>query len=73
MEVSIEAKRNGVAFRRPTFKNPLPKFFKAIWNFIVQTGYVAGTSRAAAELHRQGYHEEAKQLMLDLAKYKESK
>jgi hypothetical protein len=73
MEVSMEAKRNEVAFRRPTFKNPIPKILKKVWEVIVDIGYVAGTSRAAAELHRQGYHEEAKQLMLDLAKYKESK
>jgi hypothetical protein len=72
MEVSMEAKRNEVAFRRPTFKNPLPKFFKKVWNGIVEVGYVAGTSRAAAELHRQGYHEEAKALMLELAKRKAS-
>ena len=72
MQVSIEAKRNGVAFRRPTFKNPLPKFFKKVWNSIVEVAYVAGTSRAAAELHRQGYHKEAKHLMLELAKRKES-
>ena len=29
-------------------------------------GEIAGTSRAAAELHRQGYTKEAKALMLDL-------
>jgi hypothetical protein len=62
-----------VPFRRSTFKNPLPKFFKKVWNGIVEVGYVAGTSRAAAELHRQGYHEEAKALMLELAKRKASK
>jgi hypothetical protein len=61
-----------VPFRRATFKNPLPKFFKKVWNGIVEVGYVAGTSRAAAELHRQGYHEEAKALMLELAKRKAS-
>ena len=61
-----------VPFRRATFKNPLPKFFKKVGNFITETAIVAGTSRAAAELHRQGYHEEAKALMLDLAKKKES-
>ena len=61
-----------VPFRRATFKNPLPKFFKKVGHFITETAIVAGTSRAAAELHRQGYHEEAKALMLDLAKKKES-
>jgi hypothetical protein len=61
-----------IPFRRPTFKNPLPKFFRKVWNFISTTALIAGTSRAAAELHRQGYHEEAKNLMLNLAKYKEA-
>jgi hypothetical protein len=61
-----------IPFRRPTFKNPIPKILKKVWNFISTTALVAGTSRAAAELHRQGYHEEAKNLMLNLAKYKEA-
>ena len=71
MEVSMEAKRNGVAFRRPTFKNPLPKIFKAIgkgfvafWIGLIAMGEQAGRSRAAAELSRQGYHDEAKALIL---------
>ena len=62
-----------IPFRRATFKNPIPKFFKRVWKGITDTALVAGTSRAAAELHRQGYHEEAKALMLDLAKRKASK
>ena len=61
-----------IPFRRPTFKNPIPKILKKVWNFISTTALIAGTSRAAAELHRQGYHEEAKNLMLNLAKYKEA-
>jgi len=60
-----------VPFRRPTWKNPLPKFFAKLGRGIVNVLMVAGTSRAAAELHRQGYTEEAKALMLDLAKLKE--
>ena len=40
----------------------------AIWCGIIAMGEVAGRSRAAAELHRQGYHEEAKALMLELKK-----
>ena len=60
-----------VAFRQPTFVNPLPKVFKAIGKgfmavFIgmIAMGEQAGRSRAAAELSRQGYHDEAKALML---------
>ena len=71
MQVSLEAKRNGVAFRRPTFKNPLPKMFKsigkglmAVFIGIIAIGESAGRARAAAELSRQGYHEEARALML---------
>ena len=60
MEVSLEAKRNGVAFRRPTFVNPLPKLFKGFINFFESVG----RARASAELSRQGYHEEARRLML---------
>ena len=71
MQVSLEAKRNGIAFRRPTFKNPLPKMFKsigkglmAVFIGIIAFGESAGRARAAAELSRQGYHEEARALML---------
>ena len=71
MEVSLEAKRNGVEFRRPTFQNPLPKMFRAlgkgfmaVFIGIIAFGESAGRARAAAELSRQGYHEEARNLML---------
>ena len=71
MEVSLEAKRNGVNFRRPTFKNPLPKMFKALGKgfiavlmAIVAFGESAGRARAARELANLGYYEEAKALML---------
>ena len=71
MQVSLEASRNGVNFRRPTFKNPLPKLFRAIGKgfiavlmAIVTFGESAGRARAAAELSRQGLHKEAKALML---------
>jgi hypothetical protein len=37
-----------------------------MWCGIIAMGEVAGRSRAAAELHRQGYHEEAKALMIEL-------
>ena len=60
-----------VALRQPTFTNPLPKVFKAIGKGfmaifigIVAFGESAGRARAAAELSRQGFHEEARNLML---------
>jgi hypothetical protein len=61
-----------VAYRQSTFKNPLPTIFKAIgkgfialWIGIIAMGESAGRARAAAELSRQGYHEQAKRLMLE--------
>ena len=61
-----------VALRQPTFKNPLPKLFKsigkgliALWIGIIAIGESAGRARAAAELHRMGYTEEAKWLMIN--------
>lgn len=60
-----------VAYRQPTFQNPLPKLFRtiskglfAMFIGIIALGESAGRARAAAELSRQGYHEEAKALML---------
>ena len=60
-----------VALRQPTFKNPLPKIFKVIGKGlltvfigIIAFGESAGRSRAASELARMGYYEEAKNLML---------
>ena len=60
-----------VAYRQPTFTNPLPKVFNvigkalmAVFIGIIAFGESAGRARAAAELSRQGYHEEAKRLML---------
>ena len=60
-----------VAYRQPTFKNPLPAIFKGIVSIaigifvgMIALGESAGRARAAAELSRQGYHEEAKRLML---------
>jgi hypothetical protein len=37
-----------------------------VWNSIVAFCESAGRAKAAAELHRQGYHKEAKALMLEL-------
>ena len=71
MQVSLDAKRNGVAFRRATFQNPLPKLFRtiskglfAMFIALIAFGESAGRARAASELARQGYMEEAKNLML---------
>ena len=61
-----------IALRQPTFKNPLPKLFKAIGKGLIAVlmgimafGESAGRARAAAELHRMGYTEEAKWLMIN--------
>lgn len=60
-----------IAFRQPTFQNPLPKLLKSIGTVlmtvfigIVAFGESAGRARAASELARMGYYEEAKNLML---------
>jgi len=60
-----------VALRQPTLKNPLPKRFKvigkgllAVFIGMIALGESAGRARAASELARMGYYEEAKNLML---------
>jgi hypothetical protein len=48
--------------------NPLKAIGKtiiAIWIGFIAFGESAGRARAAAELSRQGFHAEAKRLMLD--------
>lgn len=64
-----------VAFRQPTFKNPIPNILKSVGSVftgiligLIAFGESAGRARAAAELSRHGYHEEAKYLMLDMKK-----
>ena len=64
-----------VAFRQPTFKNPFPNVIKVMGSVltgilvtVMAVGESAGRARAAAELHRMGYHEEAKYLMLNTKK-----
>ena len=42
----------------------------SVWKCIEKTIMIAGYSRAAAELTRQGYHEEAKRTMMELGKLK---
>ena len=61
------AKGSSSAFKSTVLGMP-EKFFSKIGNWIVRYGEIAGTSRAASELSRQGYHAEAKALMLELNK-----
>ena len=42
-----------------------------LWSSIERTMMIAGYSRAAAELSRQGYHEEAKRTMIELTKLRD--
>jgi len=60
-----------VAFRQPTFQNPLPKAWKVLAAFMatvfagmIAMGETAGRARAAGELSRMGYHDAAKEIML---------
>lgn len=46
--------------------NPLAGFLSAIFRGLHHSMLIAGHSRAASELARQGYHEAAKQVMLEL-------
>lgn len=47
---------------------PLSGFFRGVNHWFL----CAAHARAAAELSRQGYHEEAKNIMMDYAKLKET-
>ena len=60
-----------VAFRQPTFKNPLPALGKfvvtglmTIFVGMIAMGETAGRARAARELANMGRYEEAKALIL---------
>jgi hypothetical protein len=44
-----------------------------LWSSVDRYTQIAGYSRAAAELARNGYHEEAKKCMLQLAKLRDDK
>lgn len=44
--------------------NPIGRALKAFWNGIIESQMRMGRARAAAELARMGYHEEAKRIML---------
>jgi hypothetical protein len=64
MQESMEVVGN-TPVETPKFIKTLGKYAVAfamgVWSF----GESAGRARAAAELHRQGYHEAAKRLMLE--------
>ena len=47
--------------------------FLAFIAFVVASGEIAGRSRAASELARLGYNEEAKALMLEIKQIRETK
>ena len=49
--------------------NPLQDVWKVLNNFFEVTGY----ARAAAELHRLGYHAEAKHCMMQVKKIRASR
>ena len=44
-----------------------------LWRGIERSMMIAGYSRAASELARQGYHEEAKKTMLELTNLRNEK
>ena len=44
-----------------------------LWRGIERTMMIAGYSRAASELARQGFHEEAKRTMLELEKLRDDR
>ena len=50
--------------------NPIWSFLKYVAKGTVHLAECAGYARAAAELTRQGHHEEAKRVMLELAEKK---
>ena len=68
MEQSMQASKNGVAFRRPTFDGA--RILKNAWRGILWRLELLGRAKACAELCKMGYHDTAKNLMLDLTKYK---
>lgn len=53
--------------------NPVWSIVKSISRGLIRSQMIIGYSRAAAELARQGYHEESKQTMLKLAELRDDK
>lgn len=50
--------------------NPIWKFFKSVGSSILYALEVQGYARAAAELARQGYYEESREIMMKLKELK---
>ena len=53
--------------------NPIWNLLRKIGHGMIHAQMVMGYSRAAAELARQGYHEEAKQTMMRLTELRNQK
>ena len=53
--------------------NPVEGFFGRLGSAIIYFAETAGRARAASELARQGYQEEAKALMLEVQKIREAR
>ena len=51
---------------------PVGAFVRGLWTKFEKFFTVIGYSRAAAELSRNGYHDEAKKLMMELSEFKNS-
>ena len=68
MEESMQASRNGVAFSRPTFDGA--RILRNACRGLLWRLELLGRAKACGELCRMGHHEAAKNLMLDLTKYK---
>jgi len=64
MEQCMQAKTNGVEFSRSG------GWLRKTWRGMVWRLELLGRAKACGELTRMGHHETAKNLMLDLTKYK---
>ena len=64
MEQCMQAKTNGVEFDRKS------GWARRIWRGAVWRLELLGRAKACGELCRMGHHEAAKNLMLNLTKYK---
>jgi hypothetical protein len=71
LELQEGTKVSDIAFRRPTFKNPLPTIFRVIvkslksaFVWMIEMGENAGRAKAARHLANMGYYEAARDVML---------
>jgi len=53
--------------------NPVWNLLRHIGRGMVRTQLILGYSRAASELARQGYHEESKNVMMELTKLRQER